>query len=113
MKQCTRCREHKPLQAFSKDKYRADGYQYTCRQCKSDLWIERTYGITREVYDSMLATQKGACAICLRGFTGTIHVDHCHTGGHVRGLLCPACNKGLGHFEDNTEALQRAVEYLK
>ena len=33
-------------------------------------------------------------------------VDHCHSGGHVRGLLCNSCNIGLGMFKDNIESLK-------
>lgn len=41
------------------------------------------------------------------------HLDHCHTTDKFRGYLCANCNKGLGCFQDDTEALERAVEYLK
>ena len=43
----------------------------------------------------------------------TFHLDHCHTTDKFRGYLCSNCNKGLGCFKDNTEVLERAVEYLK
>jgi hypothetical protein len=41
------------------------------------------------------------------------HLDHCHKTGRFRGWLCNRCNRGLGYFGDNTEGLQRAIEYLK
>lgn len=40
-------------------------------------------------------------------------IDHCHTTGKIRGLLCGACNVGLGHFKDNVQSLENAIEYLK
>lgn len=39
--------------------------------------------------------------------------DHCHQTERQRGILCPQCNSGLGHFKDNIEALSAAIEYLK
>lgn len=78
--------------------------------------LERKYGLSWETYAAMLEAQGNACAICLRGFgTGKRegpYADHCHTQGHVRGLLCQACNLGLGMFRDDPDALRRAADYL-
>lgn len=81
-------------------------------------WLKK-YGLTHETYDALLASQNGRCAICEtdepRG-TGAggkrFHVDHCHSGGGVRGLLCGHCNAGLGQFKDSIPRMQRAIEYL-
>lgn len=40
-------------------------------------------------------------------------VDHCHSSGKVRGLLCHNCNRALGLFQDSMSSLTRAIEYLK
>lgn len=40
-------------------------------------------------------------------------VDHCHTDGHIRGILCNECNRGLGYFHDSREALHRATLYVQ
>lgn len=65
----------------------------------------------------MLAAQNGGCAICGAtepgGRTRYFPVDHCHTTGIVRGLLCTKCNRGLGLFNDDPERVARAVMYLK
>ena len=75
------------------------------------------YGISPEQYEKMLASQGGGCALCGQdGSTsrgGVLHVDHCHTNGHVRGLLCDLCNRGLGLFKDRPDLLRRAAEYLE
>lgn len=39
-------------------------------------------------------------------------IDHCHQGGHVRGLLCDQCNRGIGLLQDDPDVLERAVAYL-
>ena len=41
------------------------------------------------------------------------HLDHCHTTGNYRGWLCGTCNQALGKFNDSTECLQSAIEYLE
>ncbi|WP_343907161.1 endonuclease VII domain-containing protein [Nocardioides aquiterrae] len=79
-------------------------------------YLKQKYGITPEQYDEILAAQGGVCAICgdppadSRGYR--MHVDHCHSTGRVRGILCGPCNRGLGNFADNPTRLLAAVDYL-
>ena len=57
--------------------------------------------------------QEGLCAICgLPETDKRFCVDHNHKTGVVRGLLCANCNKGLGHFFDSIESLEKAKSYL-
>jgi hypothetical protein len=77
-------------------------------------WL-KVYGITATEYWAVHNFQFGKCAICQRatGATKRLSVDHCHTTGTVRGLLCTGCNRNvLGHLRDDTDALQRAIDYL-
>lgn len=73
--------------------------------------LNREYGISPEHYHTLYEKQEGLCAIC-GCFRHVLNIDHCHTEGHVRGLLCTQCNLGLGNFKDNKYALQKAIEYL-
>ena len=81
----------------------------------------KKYGITLERFYQMVENQAGLCRICycpeVREFPGTgvvaLSIDHCHKTGKVRGLLCDACNIGIGRFDDRIELLERAIEYLK
>jgi len=75
---------------------------------------KRRYGITLSQRDEMIEMQGGACAICRKPFAdnGVPHIDHCHSTGAVRGILCFTCNKGLGMFGDNQDGVQRALNYL-
>lgn len=62
------------------------------------------YGVTKEWWDETYEKQGGVCAICKKAQLGTaagnrLHVDHCHTTGQVRGLLCAGCNTHLGILE--------------
>ena len=93
---------------------------YCTSQCQQDnSYLLTRYGITKLDYEHMLEEQGRVCAICLRDDSQVktrmhmrLVVDHCHTTGKVRGLLCHRCNQGLGLFDDNPEALLQAVEYL-
>jgi hypothetical protein len=73
----------------------------------------RKYGLSVEAYEAMLAGQGDACAICRTKFEKTPCVDHCHERNKVRGLLCTACNLGLGKFRDDPHALRRAADYVE
>lgn len=135
-KACKGCKEIKPLEDYYPNKRYKDGRLSLCIPCERDrvnTWIKSKgtkekyrrklysvkwkYGITREEYEALLARQKECCLICgihksLCKYE-TLVVDHCHTSGKIRGLLCHHCNAGLGHFKDSTEVLQVAIDYLR
>jgi hypothetical protein len=73
--------------------------------------LKRRYGITAAQYDALLDAQGGLCAVCRE--RPAEHVDHDHTHGHVRGLLCSCCNQGLGNFRDQLAHLRAAADYLE
>jgi len=73
------------------------------------------YNLEPERKQSLLDKQNGCCAICGYKFgqkKGDIKVDHCHTKGHVRGLLCDLCNRGIGMLKENSTILTNAINYL-
>lgn len=81
--------------------------------------LKRNYGLSSEKYQKLLDHQNGTCAICgkeekieIKGKLLSLAVDHCHTSGDVRGLLCNNCNRGLGLFNDSIESLTNAISYL-
>lgn len=140
MKTCSTCRESKDESQFYKDRTKGDGLNTSCKQCSSayhkrwrtkpgateiereaarrytkKVWRERSLrrlGITIEEFESMGRLQGGRCAIC-GSKPKVLCVDHDHTSGRVRGLLCHQCNVGLGNFGDDTDRMARAIEYLK
>ncbi|WP_428950971.1 endonuclease VII domain-containing protein [Streptomyces sp. cg35] len=78
--------------------------------------LKKKYGITVDDYERMLAEQDGCCAICPSTAleeSKFFHVDHCHATGRVRGLLCNACNRGLGQFADDPDRLRTAAAYIE
>jgi hypothetical protein len=85
------------------------------KRAMRDLYYRRTYGLSADEVDEMLAEQNGRCAICgvVPERLASMHLDHDHDGGHLRGLLCVDCNHGLGKFKDDPALLLRAVVYLR
>lgn len=76
----------------------------------------RSYGITPERYDEMMAMQGHSCGICGKHQDNEVKrlaVDHCHATGEVRALLCHNCNKALGLFRDSPDLLSMAAKYLE
>lgn len=70
----------------------------------------RRYGLTRDEYFALVADHAGRCGIC--GEAASLHIDHDHVSGRVRGLLCQPCNMGLGCFEDDPDLLGKAIAWL-
>lgn len=76
------------------------------------------YGITHEEYERMLAEQGGGCAVCGSTEIGNkkakhFHVDHCHTTGKVRGLLCSGCNTAIGQAAEDPARLRALADYVE
>jgi len=134
MKTCTSCHIDKPLTSFNKDKNSKDKLRSICRGCqkeysakyhktykgnskRKDYLLQWRYGISEEVLDKMYLQQEGKCAICgefksTYNKKGGLYIDHCHTTGKVRGLLCNYCNSVIGMAKENTTTLLKAIEYL-
>lgn len=74
----------------------------------------KRYGLTLAQYNAMLEHQHYECAICQRMLAHPVTptVDHSHVTGATRGILCRRCNAALGLLEENTDNLERAMEYL-
>lgn len=79
-----------------------------------DARLRRVFGLSAEEYEAMLAKQGGRCALCKRipQKGRSLHIDHNHTTGLVRGLLCFRCNAGMGQFQDDIFRFADAIVYL-
>lgn len=134
-KKCSTCKQVKSLNEFTNDRTKKDGKRSNCKTCKLqsdiawrnrnpekvdeirsrwDWWnyhLKTNYDIVDVQYEQMLTEQDNKCLICLETMVKP-QVDHCHTTGKVRGLLCMHCNTALGKFKDDVNILQRAIDYI-
>jgi hypothetical protein len=133
---CTKCGEVKPETEFHREVRNPlrNGKRTQCKSCdllknnkyrkaNRDLVNKKRVQYNRakkaffppDLFDERLAAQNGVCAICGAkdaGGRGAFHADHDHATETPRGVLCHRCNIALGHFRDNPEILQAAIEYL-
>ncbi len=87
-----------------------------CPDKNRELKLLSRYNISLEQYKVQEKYQDYKCIICgaSEGRAGKrLQVDHCHTTGEIRGLLCDNCNGGLGQFKDSTKRLNNAIKYLE
>jgi hypothetical protein len=137
-KVCNLCNKEKTLSEFKKGVGYKGGYRPQCMECSrdynnkmhhkhkhkrpydykrdKDLKLKRAYGISYQEYLHMLDAQDNKCAICGTTDTGkrkAFAVDHCHTCGEVRGLLCAQCNTAIGSLREDLNIIQRAMDYVK
>lgn len=127
---CRECGARRPLEAFYKAN-RGTSRRRVCKGCvgaaaRARRAVEptrsrevsraatllRKYGLTEEDVFTLWREQGGYCGICpTRIFKDSLHIDHDHQTGVVRGLLCFNCNVALGHFRDDEARLRSALNY--
>lgn len=101
------CREC--LSAYERKRYRANGGE----QIAANMRLYR-YGLKPDEVQSMYDSQNGQCKLCDKKLPSLrkAHIDHCHTTGEVRGMLCPSCNLMLGCIETNQVDISKIAQYL-
>lgn len=134
-KHCNGCDRDRDVSCFGKHR---DGLRHRCRDCLNRERRERyassegsavpyaqnleaKYGITLEQYEEMAKQQGNLCALCHQpetviaksGEVQRLAVDHDHTTGEVRDLLCQRCNLALGSIEDLHIPISALIDYLK
>lgn len=121
LKTCTLCNLNKPTSEFHKNSRYKEGSYKHCKKCHykvygRDAHFRRSYGISENQYNEIAQNQDWKCKICnanhYEGQFSRLVVDHCHTNGGVRGLICQQCNIALGNAKDNPEILRKMADYL-
>ena len=134
---CSTCNQVKPTSDFPVANGKSRGFAWCCKKCKKDnriksaekmgvdewflrnrsYWLRSAYGISLQQYNELLVKQFHRCAICFcdesEAYRGLLYVDHCHSTGNVRGLLCHHCNTGVGKMRESVEILKSAINYLE
>ena len=97
---------------YSREHRRERPEVYRAKERRSTL--RQKYGMTIGDYEAKFQAQGGVCAICKQPPPEgkNLQVDHCHTTGAVRSLLCGTCNTALGHAMDDPDLLIAMAAYL-
>ena len=113
-KKCHKCLEIKTIDKFTKSSFKEDGYSGRCKDCDREKYYIKAFGITLAQYNEMLASQDNKCYICKSesSETNQLDIDHSHSTGKIRKLLCHFCNCGIGCFNESVDNLTRAKNYL-
>lgn len=75
--------------------------------------IKAKYGLSSADYWKLFDQQAHSCAVCKRfPRARKLAVDHRHSDGLIRGLLCWKCNYVIGMLSDRPEAFANIAEYL-
>ena len=95
----------------------SESYYNRNKEKVKDSSLQSKYGISLEEYQELYESQNGRCAICyttkLDKRKRSFCVDHRHSDGKVRGLLCGRCNRAIGLLNDSPILLERAVRYIR
>lgn len=117
-RRCSTCKELKPNTTDNFHTFSTKSGSATralCKVCHSKYQKEyklmKHYGLSLMGYELMIEQQDAKCAIC-NELTSKLVVDHCHTTGKVRSLLCNDCNTGIGMLKENKEIMLSAIEYI-
>lgn len=90
-------------------------YENNSRSVKNSA-LKYNYGLSIEEFDLMKSNQNNSCNLCKRDeseLDRPLCVDHCHTSGKVRSLLCAQCNSALGLIKENIETAKNLLAYLE
>lgn len=134
-KACTNCGRVKSIEEFARKKIAADGRHSWCNSCKRLALNERRardrltpegrrkqraaglrqwHDMTIQEFDVMWAAQGGLCKACGEPLMdGKDHVDHDHKTGRIRGILCDACNRGLGYIRESASRAEGLAQYIR
>lgn len=121
-KKCSKCGEVKPMDEFHRRNSSPDGRHYQCKACAladakkngRGRSLKSRYGIDEAGRLSIYESQNGACTLCGKELSlGKSVIDHDHSTGKLRSILCHPCNVGLGLFGDSPDRLRAAADYIE
>lgn len=137
---CPKCETYKKLSEYTPIRRRRFGVEIWCKACMAEYQrgryrydkakntaLKSMYGLSLAEYNEMLDAQGGVCAICGQpetigskfghsrtpDCTPVLNVDHCHTTGAVRGLLCSPCNQALGLLAEDPDRVKAMLKYIE
>ena len=111
-KVCNICGENRKVNDFHKSSITKTGKRGECKLCQGSRNRQRKYNLSDEEYKRLISIKE--CQICGARMKKNKHsIDHDHTTGKVRGVLCVACNQKLGWFEKNSDGVLKYLSAAK
>ena len=119
---CPTCKTYKLPEDFNKLARSPVGRGWQCRSCANIRGrcqhYQYRYGITEQQKFDMIEQHDNKCAVCGRTMTDKkgsrqAVIDHCHTTGKVRDILCDRCNTALGQVEEDITLCEKLIEYIR
>lgn len=114
-----------PIDAEHNSSKDLSGYMKAVRKHNSDVYrakhLKKEYGADVAYERRLLVEQAGLCAICAKPeelsrnskSSRRLSLDHDHTTGALRGLLCGNCNLGVGYLCDDPDVMRKAAAYTE
>ncbi len=114
---CRVCKTDKPETDYYHKDRKKQHLSTECKRCQLNHQREKTFGVSSAEYWVMYHTQDGRCGICRKRLRSDRYkafcVDHCHSTGKIRGLLCTNCNTAVGLLKDDPELMSQAARWVK
>lgn len=106
-KTCKFCNE------IFEDKARFNNSEFCNKDCAFENSNMKRYSTSNAEYRKLITIKN--CQLCDKAFNKRqdLHIDHCHSSGKIRGVLCRTCNVSLGGLGDTVESLNKAIKYLE
>ena len=107
---CSTCEVIKPISDYSFRRKRGI-YLTNCKACQRIKQVVKTYNVSAEKAISLMNNH--TCGICKSDVYGqNQHVDHDHSTGKARDILCNNCNRAIGYFQEDIDILNNAIKYI-
>lgn len=97
----------------SRKRKQSKAWYHSHKEVQRDRMRRLRYGVTAEVMLQQLTAQEFRCGnlACDTPVNESSAVDHCHTTGQIRGILCTRCNFLEGALDKHTERLLGLLDY--
>ena len=109
---CKSCMSIANYKSKIRNKNKSEEHKLKAAEVSRRSYLKKTWGMSLEQFNELNISQNGLCAICKIN-ADILHIDHNHSTGKIRALLCNNCNRGIGHLKESTEILNAAIDYIR
>jgi len=115
-KEVKRWQTNRPCRKEEQEKARKTWSEMSFEE-RAEYHYKKKYKLSYSEVENKLEQQNNKCVCCatpltLKGENRGV-VDHCHSTGKIRDILCNHCNKVLGLVKESENTLQNMLNYLE